>query len=460
MALIDKKITTPIRYHQDNANTVIGQASTMKALFDQGAEDLRVKLNGVIDELLATTGAQQIGIDPARGLGNTLADALTSIKDYMNLGASSISANVIGSGSGNTVQSQLEWLLLQIQNVLLNQIPDGTITMQKLATALANTINDNTSNIGDLTALTTTEKANLVRAINENTTQLAQLTNPNLLINGDFQIWQRGTSFTNITTDFYSADRWMIRGPAGSSHSIIRESSALRPELNIIRVTRNNNVLGNLAQNIENLRQFSNKTVTLSFWARSNGSSFRTGMAVAGNYGLGTEEIYHYSEIDVTQTFTKYEITIQIPDLRNKTFNNGHYLVLYLFRDNVAGRTIDISNVKLEFGSVATPFCPKGYAEELVSCQRYYETFYHSERLTANPSAITAYEFCFPYKVTKRIEPVQSITSLQIGGATQTPSSYITMGVSNVNSFFGYTVSNLAIGTRFTFSGVADAEIY
>lgn len=156
MALIDKKILSPIRHHQDNANTVIGQASTMKALFDQGAEDLRVKLNGVIDELLATTGAQQIGIDPAKGLGNTLADALTNVKNYMELGASGISATTIGTGSGNTVQSQLEWLLLQIQNVLLNQIPDGTITMQKLATALANTINGKAVTQTLLATITTT----------------------------------------------------------------------------------------------------------------------------------------------------------------------------------------------------------------------------------------------------------------------------------------------------------------
>lgn len=291
-------------------------------------------------------------------------------------------------------------------------------------------------------------------------TQLAQLTNPNLLINGDFQIWQRGTEFVNKTIDFYSADRWMIRGTAGCSHTIIRESSALRPELSIIRVTRNSNFLGSLTQNIENLKQFSNKTLTLSFWARVIGNNFRTGLALAGNYGLGTEEIFHYSEFDVTENFKKYEVTIQVPDLKNKTFGTEHYLTLYLFRDNVAGRTIDISNVKLEFGSVATPFHPKSYAEELASCQRYYETFYHSERLPINPSTLSAYEFCFPYKATKRIEPVQTITSLQIDGAMQTPSSYITMGAPNVNSFFGYTLSNLAIGTRFTFSGVADAEIY
>lgn len=155
-----------MRHHQDNANTVIGQASTMKTLFDQGAEDLRVKLNGVIDELLATTGAQQIGIDPARGLGNTLADALTNIKNYMNLGASSISAEVIGTGSGDNVQAQLLWLKNQIQTMVLGQIPEASITLDKLAIELANKINS-TDGIGDLTALTTAEKTNLVGAVNE-----------------------------------------------------------------------------------------------------------------------------------------------------------------------------------------------------------------------------------------------------------------------------------------------------
>lgn len=148
--LIDKKIINPIRYHQDNPNTVLGQASTMKALFDQGAEDLRVKLNGVIDELLATTGASNIGIDPAKGLGNTLADALTNIKVYMNLGASSISAEVIGTGSGNNVQAQLLWLMNQIQTMVLGQIPEGSITIDKLAISLANTINENTAQLAQI----------------------------------------------------------------------------------------------------------------------------------------------------------------------------------------------------------------------------------------------------------------------------------------------------------------------
>ena len=205
MALIDKKILNPIRYHQDNANTVIGQASTMKALFDQGAEDLRVKLNGVIDELLATTGAQQIGIDPARGLGNTLADALTNIKNYMNLGASSISAEVIGTGSGDNVQAQLLWLMNQIQTMVLGQIPEGTITLDKLAIELANKINS-TDGIGDLTALTTTEKTNLVGAVNELVSQSAQMENNNkearnAINNLKFELEEKGlVDFINNNT--------------------------------------------------------------------------------------------------------------------------------------------------------------------------------------------------------------------------------------------------------------------
>ena len=59
----------------------------------------------------------------------------------MNLGASSISAEVIGTGSGDNVQAQLLWLKNQIQTMVLGQIPEATITIDKLAIELANKIN-------------------------------------------------------------------------------------------------------------------------------------------------------------------------------------------------------------------------------------------------------------------------------------------------------------------------------
>ena len=183
MALADKKIANNITYHQDNPTVVIGQANAMKVLFDKGAEDIRVKLNAVIDEILSAEGAAQIGIDPAKGLGNTLAEALTAVRTYMDLGATGITANVIGTGSGTNVQSQLQWLLLQIQNVLLDQIPDGTITKEKLSTFLQERIDYIAAIDGDLASFETlidryipleTTAQTVIPAINELNAQSAQ----------------------------------------------------------------------------------------------------------------------------------------------------------------------------------------------------------------------------------------------------------------------------------------------
>ena len=40
---------------------------------------------------------------------------------------------------------------------------------------------------------------------------IKSVSNPNLLINGDFQVWQRGTSITTTSTNTYTADRWSVR---------------------------------------------------------------------------------------------------------------------------------------------------------------------------------------------------------------------------------------------------------
>lgn len=417
MALIDKKILNPIRYHQDNANTVIGQASTMKALFDQGAEDLRVKLNGVIDELLATTGAQQIGIDPARGLGNTLADALTNIKNYMNLGASGISATTIGTGSGNTVQSQLEWLLLQIQNVLLNQIPDGTITMQKLATALANTINKNTSNIGDLTALTTTEKTNLVGAVNELVSKSAQLTNPNLLINGDFKIWQRGTSFTANTQSQYTADRWMMLGSGDTLNKVDKVSNGLK-------ITTASSYILYFRQTLE-FPNMLGKTVTIS--CSVDGVIYKltaTINATNSNSNLTTPWGVFYAEYSTTTNLLSCSFAVN------------------------PSKTITINWVKLELGSIATPFHPKNYAEELASCQRYY---LNKASGRAGQVETNSLRFVVPAPATMRNLP--TISSFVINNISGMPQTGFTV------TAFGIEGSTLSIVGNKTAHGLTDANI-
>lgn len=93
-------------------------------------------------------------------------DQLQSITDGSS-GADNIKATPISANSGNTVQSQLEWLLTQIAVAATGTIPDGSITEVKLAQALITKIDTALSNTGVLTTLLTTDKSSLVNALNE-----------------------------------------------------------------------------------------------------------------------------------------------------------------------------------------------------------------------------------------------------------------------------------------------------
>ena len=85
----------------------LGSTALLKQWFDSSTEEVRVALNGVIDDLIATTpgssGADQIG-----------------------------SATITGV-TGNTVYAQLVDLKVQLNQSVLGQIPDGTVTPAKLS---------------------------------------------------------------------------------------------------------------------------------------------------------------------------------------------------------------------------------------------------------------------------------------------------------------------------------------
>ena len=46
---------------------------------------------------------------------------------------------------------------------------------------------------------------------------VGKIPNPNLLINGDFQVWQRGSSITTASGTAYTADRWSMWNGSGNT---------------------------------------------------------------------------------------------------------------------------------------------------------------------------------------------------------------------------------------------------
>ncbi len=171
----------------------------------------------------------------------------------------------------------------------------------------------------------------------------------NLLINGDFQVWQRGTSFSAVG---YTADRWDCKT---ASTTISKSSRYGRPALRITPST----TWRCIAQYIENPNKLSGKTVTFSVKYNSsmpcNIQIVHNGVVLLTISNMGTG--YNY-----TLTGTVTLPTIAASDILYVRFGN---------RDTYDS-TIDVEYIKLEEGTIATPFVSRPFAEELAMCQRYY----------------------------------------------------------------------------------------
>ena len=84
------------------------------------------------------------------------------------------------------------------------------------------------------------------------------VSNPNLLMNGDFQVWQRGTSFNYNISNKYCADRWILsHGAYYNAMKIDKHDKGLQ-----VTLTSGSGSGGGIYQYIENAVY--NKTYTLS----------------------------------------------------------------------------------------------------------------------------------------------------------------------------------------------------
>ena len=218
----------------------------------------------------------------------------------------------------------------------------------------------------------------------------------NAIINGGFDICQRGTSFSlsSGATAVYTADRFGVTTVSGAATVSRQLADSTLPQFKYcIRVQRNSGETATggqyLAQSVESLNtlQFVNKTISLSFYARkgadySTTSSLMTATIWSGNastdgniltasgFGSGQATVAQVN-VSLTTSWQRFTITGTIGSTVTQvaaTFNNGP--------SGTAGTNdyFEITGVQLELGSVATPFSRAGgtLSGELAACQRYY----------------------------------------------------------------------------------------
>ena len=286
--------------------------------------------------------------------------------------------------------------------------------------------------------------------LRQNTGQLAGLRNQ--IINGNMQIWQRGTTFTDIGAGQYIADRWFV---LGSDADFERKTwSNGKPYLWMSAPTSGTSITQRIE--IENLYGFEGKEMTLSAkvqtdkpddvkfiditYRQTNGDYISMVQAESAATGL-TAGVWG----NISITFTLPPIPADTGCLQLGVMSGA---------DN---QTIEVFDVQLEVGPVATPFEQRFIGLELSLCQRYFvRTPSNYVIWTGAVDTGVTYSVSIPYPVPMRVTPtVNNVTSA--GGSL--------FGAPSVNTSSSYSTILKASATNtgnnaYYFAGFdADAEL-
>ncbi len=258
--------------------------------------------------------------------------------------------------------------------------------------------------------------------------------NRNMLINGNYDLWQRATS--QAIVGYKSADRWAVDQVShtfnasqqaftvGQTDVPFGPSFYYQMNITVAGISSGDYILG--YQSIEDVRILENGQCTVSFWAKAS-APLKLGVSLDQNFGSGgsTKVTGTGQSVTLSTSWEKFELTFDVPSISGKILGVGNNLQLVFWysagatfntRSGSVGLqsgTFDISQVKVERGPIATPFNPRLIGDELSLAQRYYEigSIYH----LAYGQASAAHGNFTQFQVEKRAAP--TMTTNHVAGA-------------------------------------------
>ena len=302
----------------------------------------------------------------------------------------------------------------------------------------------------------------------------------NKLHNPLFNVAQRGAGpFT--TNGAYTADRWTqslststlsttLVSLADTDRTAIGDEEAQNGLQVVFGGTSGAGDYAYLQQRIESVRRLSNKTVTLSFWARATSGTPKIGYNWTQFFGSGgspSAQVNFNSGATaaLSTTWTRYSITVAVPSASGKTlgtagdFTSPNFWFTSGATNNAAAGgigvqsgTIQLWGVQLEIGPVATAIEKLGFSLDFINCQRFYQTGFLLAQCY-NPVANSAFGATAFLPVVMRAAPTTAIlANSNVNMGTITPNAYsagtVTFGAAA--TAVGYTAINV------TFSASAD----
>jgi hypothetical protein len=210
------------------------------------------------------------------------------------------------------------------------------------------------------------------------------------LANGAVDFWQRGTSFSYVGGQQYTADRWMLLS-GNFGRSVTRQSSGLTGFQYAARVQKDSGVTTNASvrfgQTIETSVSLplAGRTATISFYARAGVNFSATSNLLTAKLFTGTGIDQNFdavggftgaatpinSTVTLTTSWQRFSLTGTVADTSTELGVEFGYTPT-----GTAGANdyFEVTGMMLEAGAQSTPFARAGgsIGGELALCQRYY----------------------------------------------------------------------------------------
>jgi hypothetical protein len=282
----------------------------------------------------------------------------------------------------------------------------------------------------------------------------------NYIINGGFDVWQRGNS-VSITQGYCGPDKWKAdfavavmlgtweRGTFAPGQTDVPGNPKYYWRINVTNT--NGSATMEPSNHIEDVSTLSGEAVTLSFWARINSGTRSIAWVARQNFGTSGSAAVDvtFGNAVLTTSWQKFTYTTTIPSISGKTVGADSSLRIfsYGYASPTGAYQIDYANIQLEKGSNATPFTRSGgtLAGELINCQRFYEKF---NLIRFDTSGAGDWYHSVPYKVSKRVSPAITYSFAGENNTSNAATSIDTDGFSfiTLQSGAGYNgFSNIVI---------------
>lgn len=285
----------------------------------------------------------------------------------------------------------------------------------------------------------------------------------NPIINGNFDVWQRGTTFTSPASQTYLADRWKISF-AGDVLTIISRSTDLPTvaeagqlfhfSLEVDITTADASIAATdfclIGQPIEgsNWRSFAQRTFTVSFWVMDtitgeHAVAFRNDgldRSYVATYTVNSSDTWEYKSVTVTASPSagtwlysggtvglRVDFPLSVGSDYQTTagaWQTGNYIgtATTVNSTSSASNVFRITGVALGLGAVPAAVHYRAIQDELMLCQRYYEKSFAFGTTPAQNIGLGT-EVCFatiaagavsarthiPFKVSKPLSPTVTL---------------------------------------------------